>query len=75
VTVACAHCGEVFEEEGRLVCPHCGVDVDFTYGEEPAEHEFEGDESEPEGPKHGQGCAGAVFLVAGLLWALARAAE
>ena len=43
---ACEHCGELYEEEGKLVCPHCGVDVDLTYAEEP---DFAAEEEEGEG--------------------------
>jgi predicted nucleic acid-binding Zn-ribbon protein len=35
----CDHCGELFEK-GKLVCPHCGADADFTYAEEPNEFDF-----------------------------------
>jgi predicted nucleic acid-binding Zn-ribbon protein len=31
----CAHCGELFDDASKLVCPHCGAEVDFTYGEAP----------------------------------------
>jgi hypothetical protein len=37
--IICAHCGEVFPE-GKLVCPHCGADADFTHAEEPSEFEL-----------------------------------
>lgn len=64
---ACEHCGEVYEEEGRLVCPHCGVDVDLTYAEEPGEADFAGEE-DGKGLGEGKGCGTAVLLVAiGLL--------
>jgi predicted nucleic acid-binding Zn-ribbon protein len=37
--IVCAHCGEVFQE-GKLVCPHCGADADFTFAEDPDEFDF-----------------------------------
>ena len=66
----CAHCGELYEEEGRLVCPHCGVDVEHTYAAEPSETDFEGEEEEGRG-EGGKGCGAAVLLlVLCLLWLL-----
>jgi hypothetical protein len=63
--IVCAHCGEVFPE-GKLVCPHCGADADFTHAEAPSEFEFgpadpsyeeflekEGLARPPRGPKRG----------------------
>ena len=44
-TRICAHCGEPFEE-GKLVCPHCGADADYTWAETPSEFEFDA----PTGP-------------------------
>lgn len=68
---ACAHCGEIYEEEGRLVCPHCGVDVDLTYAEEPEEAAFAGEEEEGgAGGGRGSGCGAAVLLLGICLWAL-----
>ena len=66
---ACEHCGEVYEEEGRLVCPHCGVDVDLTYAEEPSEGDFAEEEGEGRG-EGGKGCGAAVLLLALVLWAI-----
>ena len=66
---ACEHCGEFYEEEGRLVCPHCGVDVDLTYAESPGETEFEQGE-EGEGSGEGKGCGAALLAVAVGLWAI-----
>lgn len=67
---ACEHCGEVYEEEGRLVCPHCGVDVDVTYAEEPDELAF-AEEEEGEGKgAGGKGCGAALILLGICLWAL-----
>lgn len=66
----CDHCGEIYEEEGRLVCPHCGVDVDLTYAEDPAEADFEASEGEGEGRGEGTGCGVAVVLVALGIWAI-----
>lgn len=66
----CPHCGEIYEEEGRLVCPHCGVDADLTYAEEPSELEF-AEEDEEKGPgEGGKGCGAAVVLLAVVLWAI-----
>ena len=56
---ACFHCGELFEE-GKLVCPHCGADADFTYAEEPNEFAFD-EPDEPE-PQKRAGCS--VLLLA-----------
>jgi len=67
----CAHCGEVYQGEDRLVCPHCGADADLTYAEEPNEFEFEGAEEAPPTPA-GKGCFGALLLGA-LLWAALEA--
>ncbi|HEX5136851.1 MAG TPA: hypothetical protein VFY93_07765 [Planctomycetota bacterium] len=67
----CAHCGEIYEEEGRLVCPHCGVDVEHTYAEEPDEFAFaEHDEGEGEGSGEGKGCGAALILFAVGIWAI-----
>jgi len=66
----CFHCGELFDPEGKLVCPHCGADVDFTYAEDPSdllvEDEGEGYEDflrreglAPE--KRGRGCLLALL--------------
>ena len=69
---ACEHCGEIYEEEGRLVCPHCGVDVDLTHAEEPDEFAFAAEE-EGEGKGaggKGTGCGAAVLLIGIILWAL-----
>ncbi len=67
---ACEHCGEIYEEEGRLVCPHCGVDVDRTYAEEPSESEFSEEEGEGHGEGEKKGCGAAVLLLALALWAI-----
>jgi len=56
---ACNNCGEVFDE-GKLVCPHCGADADFTYAEEPNEFEFSEAEESPKTPS---GCAVLLVLV------------
>lgn len=56
----CAHCGELFEE-GRLVCPHCGADADLTYGGDPVDADFAG---EDEGGGGSRGCALALALAA-----------
>jgi uncharacterized Zn finger protein (UPF0148 family) len=73
VSRTCSHCGEIFEEEGRLVCPHCGADVDLTYAEDPEEADFEPEEGEkPGGREPGDpapsGCALLPFMVA--IWAI-----
>jgi len=84
-TQVCAHCGELFDE-GKIVCPHCGADSDFTHAETPSEFEFDapgapGDDDyerflEREGlaapsPRKKGLCALAVFLPGGvLLWLL-----
>jgi len=73
VSRACEHCGEIYEEEGRLVCPHCGVDVDQTHAEEPSEFDFaaeEEGEGQGEGKAGGKGCGAAVLLLALVLWAI-----
>jgi len=67
----CAHCGEVYEGEDRLVCPHCGADVDLTYVQEPSEFDFEGGDEPPAGTE-GTGCAG-VLLLGGVIWAVVEA--
>jgi len=56
---ACNNCGEVFDE-GKLVCPQCGADADFTYAEEPNEFDFS--EAE-ESPKTRAGCAVFLFVI------------
>jgi uncharacterized Zn finger protein (UPF0148 family) len=66
---ACPHCGELYEEEGRLVCPHCGVDVELTHADAPPESEFEEEEGEGRGEGE-KGCGAAVLLVCIVLWAL-----
>jgi uncharacterized Zn finger protein (UPF0148 family) len=69
VSRACPHCGELYEEEGRLVCPHCGVDVELTHAEDPEEADFAGEEEGEGPPGRGSGCA--ILLLAGIaLWAL-----
>jgi uncharacterized Zn finger protein (UPF0148 family) len=65
----CPHCGETYEEEGALVCPHCGVDADLTYAEEPSELEFEQEEEKGPG-EGGKGCGAAVLLLVLALWAI-----
>jgi predicted nucleic acid-binding Zn-ribbon protein len=76
VSRACPHCGEVYEEEGAIVCPHCGVDADLTYAEEPSEFDFKAEEEEEEGAPGGKGggCGAAVLLAAVSASALAWAA-
>ena len=54
----CSNCGEIFEE-GRLVCPHCGMDSDANWSPEPDEFDFQ----EAEEPKERAGCA-FVLLIA-----------
>jgi hypothetical protein len=70
VSRTCAACGDVFEEEGRLVCPHCGADADLTYAEEPDEFAFAADEGEGEGSGEGKGCGAALLAVAVGIWAI-----
>jgi len=52
----CSHCGELFPE-GKLVCPHCGMDADADWSPEPDEFEFENADE----PQKRAGCA--VFLL------------
>lgn len=55
--IVCAHCGELFAE-GKLVCPHCGADADFTWAEEPNEFDFATADSPSEaGPPRRGFCA------------------
>jgi predicted nucleic acid-binding Zn-ribbon protein len=68
VSRVCDHCGEIYEEEGRLVCPHCGVDIEHTYAAEPDEADFE--QGEGEGPGEGKGCGAALLAVAVGIWAI-----
>lgn len=83
--IVCAHCGGIFPE-GKLACPHCGADADFTHAEEPSEFDFgttepsssyeeflekEGLAEPPQRPKRGS----CVLLLAGpaisgLIWVL-----
>jgi hypothetical protein len=70
VSKACEHCGEIYEEEGRLVCPHCGVDIEHTYAEEPGEADFAAEQGEGEGPGEGKGCGAALLAVAVGIWAI-----
>jgi len=51
----CAHCGKLFDPEGKLVCPHCGADVDLTYAWEPSEFEFGPEEKAYEEVRKGEG--------------------
>ena len=44
----CAHCGEVYEEKGALVCPHCGADTDLTFSDTPEEYAFDTPEMDAE---------------------------
>lgn len=60
----------MYEEEGRLVCPHCGVDVDLTYAEDPEEAAFEPEEEGKGAGGRGAGCGATVLLVAVCLWVL-----
>jgi len=42
VSHVCAHCGELFEDGGKLVCPHCGADAGLTWSEAPIEAGYQG---------------------------------
>ena len=77
MSTVCANCGEVFEEAGKLVCPHCGADVDLTHAEPPHEMSFDDPrmddadyasflESEGLVERKGKraGCAAALVLLA-----------
>lgn len=70
--IVCAHCGELFPK-GKLVCPHCGADADFTWAEEPSEFDFgTADPSpEPRPPKRGL-CVVCLAgpAISGLVWVL-----
>ena len=78
MSTVCANCGQVFDESGKLVCPHCGADVDLTHAEPPHEMSFDdprmSDDDydgflESEGLDEGgkrAGCAGALLLAAAL---------
>lgn len=67
---ACENCGEIYEEEGRLVCPHCGVDVDLTHAEEPSEFDFAAEEEGEGKGAGGKGCGAALLAVAIGIWAI-----
>ena len=41
MSTVCANCGQVFDESGKLVCPHCGADVDLTHAEPSHEMSFD----------------------------------
>ncbi len=79
MSIVCANCGQVYDEAGKLVCPHCGADVDLTHAEPPHEMSFDdprmGDDDydaflEEEGLKEPRekrtGCAGVLLFAAAL---------
>ena len=41
MSTVCANCGRVYDESGKLVCPHCGADVDLTHAEPSHEMSFD----------------------------------
>ena len=79
----CGHCGELFEK-GKLVCPHCGADADFTYAEEPNEFDFgaadpsyeeflENEGLAPPSPRPKRGLCALLLagpVISGLIWVL-----
>jgi len=56
---ACGHCGELYPE-GKLACPHCGMDADAGWSPEPEPHEFEEADEPAEKPA---GCAVCLLFV------------
>jgi predicted nucleic acid-binding Zn-ribbon protein len=82
--IVCAHCGEVFQE-GKLVCPHCGIDAEFTHAEEPNEFDFgtpdtssyedflENEGLAPPSPRPKRGLCVLLLagpVISGLIWVL-----
>ena len=71
----CAHCGELFPD-GRLNCPHCGMDADQGWTPDPEYGEFEPEDGDaeyraflereglatPEKPRGKGGCGPIVLL-------------